>query len=77
MCGRFHTVLGEGVITHRVQYMIEVLMQVRKDMCGYNPIVPERLGLAEEDAPISMLASDPIGGWVAGTVSMFLQSSMH
>jgi pre-mRNA-splicing factor CWC22 len=28
---RFRAVLNEGTISHRVQYMIEVLMQVRED----------------------------------------------
>ncbi|KIL68520.1 hypothetical protein M378DRAFT_176690 [Amanita muscaria Koide BX008] len=46
---RFRTVLNEGNISHRVQYMIEVLMQVRKDKYKDNPIVPEGLDLVEEE----------------------------
>jgi pre-mRNA-splicing factor CWC22 len=35
---RFRSVLNEGKISQRVQYMIEVLMQVRKDKDKDNPI---------------------------------------
>lgn len=49
---RFRAVLNEGNITHRVQYMIEVLMQVRKDKYKDNPILPEGLDLVEEDDQI-------------------------
>ncbi|KIK68257.1 hypothetical protein GYMLUDRAFT_153768 [Collybiopsis luxurians FD-317 M1] len=50
---RFRTVLNEGSISHRVQYMIEVLMQVRKDKYKDNPILPEGLDLVEEDEQIT------------------------
>ncbi|KAI1783410.1 MIF4G-domain-containing protein [Ganoderma leucocontextum] len=50
---RFRAVLNEGTITHRVQYMIEVLMQVRKDKYKDNPIIPEGLDLVEEDEQIT------------------------
>lgn len=50
---RFRAVLNEGSITHRVQYMIEVLMQVRKDKYKDNPIIPEGLDLVEEDEQIT------------------------
>ncbi|KAF9533632.1 hypothetical protein CPB83DRAFT_902985 [Crepidotus variabilis] len=50
---RFRAVLNEGRISHRVQYMIEVLMQVRKDKYKDNPIVPEGLDLVEEDEQIT------------------------
>ncbi|KAI0956677.1 pre-mRNA-splicing factor cwc22 [Taiwanofungus camphoratus] len=50
---RFRAVLNEGTISHRVQYMIEVLMQVRKDKYKDNPIVPEGLNLVEEDDQIT------------------------
>ncbi|KAI0047068.1 MIF4G-domain-containing protein [Auriscalpium vulgare] len=50
---RFRAVLNEGSISHRVQYMIEVLMQVRKDKYKDNPIVPEGLDLVEEDEQIT------------------------
>lgn len=50
---RFRTVLNEGSISHRVQYMIEVLMQVRKDKYKDNPIIPEGLDLVEEEEQIT------------------------
>lgn len=50
---RFRAVLNEGSISHRVQYMIEVLMQVRKDKYKENPILPEGLDLVEEDEQIT------------------------
>jgi len=50
---RFRAVLNEGNISQRVQYMIEVLMQVRKDKYKDNPIVPEGLDLVEEDDQIT------------------------
>ncbi|EMD34349.1 hypothetical protein CERSUDRAFT_158776 [Gelatoporia subvermispora B] len=50
---RFRAVLNEGTISQRVQYMIEVLMQVRKDKYKDNPIVPEGLDLVEEDDQIT------------------------
>jgi len=46
---RFRAVLNEGSISHRVQYMIEVLMQVRKDKYKDNPILAEGLDLVEEE----------------------------
>ena len=51
--GRFRDVLNEGRISHRVQYMIEVLMQVRKDKYKDNPIIPEGLDLVEEEEQIT------------------------
>lgn len=50
---RFRAVLNEGALSHRVQYMIEVLMQVRKDKFKDNPIIPEGLDLVEEDEQIT------------------------
>jgi pre-mRNA-splicing factor CWC22 len=50
---RFRAVLNEGSISHRVQYMIEVLMQVRKDRYKDNPILAEGLDLVEEDDQIT------------------------
>ncbi|KAI6141275.1 armadillo-type protein, partial [Pisolithus tinctorius] len=46
---RFRDVLNEGTISHRVQYMIEVLMQVRKDKYKDNPIIPDGLDLVKEE----------------------------
>ena len=50
---RFRAVLNEGSISQRVQYMIEVLMQVRKDRFKDNPILPEGLDLVEEEEQIT------------------------
>jgi len=50
---RFRAVLNEGSISHRVQYMIEVLMQVRKDKYKDNPIIPDGLDLVEENDQIT------------------------
>lgn len=50
---RFRAVLNEGSLSARVQYMIEVLMQVRKDKYKDNPVVPEGLDLVEEDEQIT------------------------
>ncbi|KAI6003350.1 MIF4G-domain-containing protein [Pisolithus marmoratus] len=47
--GRFCNVLNDGTISHHVQYMIEVLMQVQKDKYKDNPIIPEGLDLMEEE----------------------------
>ena len=41
--------LSEGIISHRVQYMIEVLMQAHKARYMDNPILPEGLELVEEE----------------------------
>lgn len=50
---RFRAVLNEGTISQRVQYMIEVLMQVRKDKYKDNPIIPEGLDLVMEEEQIT------------------------
>ncbi|KAH8824655.1 hypothetical protein DL96DRAFT_1501554 [Flagelloscypha sp. PMI_526] len=59
---RFRAVLNEGTISHRVQYMIEVLMQVRKDKYKDNPIIPEGLDLveAEEQIPHQIQLQDDL-----------------
>ncbi|BGP13834.1 pre-mRNA-splicing factor cwc22 [Rhodosporidiobolus nylandii] len=46
---RFRTILNESNIDKRVQYMVEVLFQVRKDKFKDNPIIPEGLDLVEEE----------------------------
>jgi pre-mRNA-splicing factor CWC22 len=46
---RFRTILNESNIDKRVQYMVEVLFQVRKDKYKDNPIIPEGLDLVEEE----------------------------
>lgn len=50
---RFRAVLHEGAIDKRVQYMIEVLFQVRKDNYKDNPILPEGLDLVEQEDQIT------------------------
>jgi pre-mRNA-splicing factor CWC22 len=50
---RFRAVLHEGTIDKRVQYMIEVLFQVRKDKYKDNPILPEGLDLVPEEEQIT------------------------
>lgn len=56
---RFRAILNESGIDKRVQYMVEVLFQVRKDKYKDNPIIPEGLDLVEEeDAIIHRLSLD-------------------
>ncbi|EIN07980.1 MIF4G-domain-containing protein [Punctularia strigosozonata HHB-11173 SS5] len=50
---RLRAVLNEGSISYRAQYMIEVLMQVRKDKFKDNPVIPEGLDLVEEEDQIT------------------------
>lgn len=51
---RFRAALREDVsISTRVQYMIEVLFQVRKDKYKDNPTLPEGLDLVQEDDQIT------------------------
>ncbi|BGP37858.1 pre-mRNA-splicing factor cwc22 [Rhodotorula kratochvilovae] len=50
---RFRTILNESNIDKRVQYMVEVLFQVRKDKFKDNPIIPEGLDLVEEEDMIT------------------------
>ncbi|KAF8590498.1 MIF4G-domain-containing protein [Ramaria rubella] len=50
---RFRVVLNEGTISQRVQFMVEVLMQVRKDKYKDNPILPEGLDLVPEEDQIT------------------------
>jgi len=45
---RFRAILHEGSIDKRVQYMIEVLFQLRKDKYKENPMIPDGLDLVEE-----------------------------
>ena len=46
---RFRAILHESGVEKRVQYMIEVLFQVRREKFKDNPIIPEGLDLVEED----------------------------
>ncbi|KAI5986433.1 hypothetical protein F5J12DRAFT_973734 [Pisolithus orientalis] len=48
----FHDVLNEGTISHHIQYIIEVLMQVWKDKYKDNPIIPDGLDLIKEEEQI-------------------------
>ena len=47
---RFRAILHEGTaISRRVQYMVEVLFQLRKDAFGHAPILSSELDLLDED----------------------------
>lgn len=50
---RFRAILHESGIDKRVQYMVEVLFQVRKDKYKDNPVIPEGLDLVEEEDAIT------------------------
>ncbi|KAI1402207.1 MIF4G-domain-containing protein [Hypoxylon fuscum] len=50
---QFRNILHEADIDKRVQFMIEVLFQVRKDKFKDNPAVKEELDLIEEDDQIT------------------------
>ena len=50
---QFRTILNEADIDKRVQYMIEVLFQVRKDRYKDNPAIKEELDLVEEEDQIT------------------------
>jgi pre-mRNA-splicing factor CWC22 len=50
---QFRSILHEADIDKRVQYMIEVLFQVRKDRYKDNPAIKEELDLVEEEDQIT------------------------
>jgi pre-mRNA-splicing factor CWC22 len=50
---QFRNILHEADIDRRVQYMIEVLFQIRKDKFKDNPAVREELDLVEEEDQIT------------------------
>lgn len=50
---QFRSILHEADIDKRVQYMIEVLFQVRKDKYKNNPALKEELDLVEEEDQIT------------------------
>ncbi|KAI9858994.1 MAG: pre-mRNA-splicing factor cwc22 [Vezdaea acicularis] len=50
---QFRNILHEAGIDKRVQYMIEVLFQVRKDKYKDNPAIKEELDLVEEEDQIT------------------------
>lgn len=50
---QFRTILHEANIDKRIQYMIEVLFQVRKDKYKDNPIMKQELDLVEEEDQIT------------------------
>ncbi|KAL8799021.1 MAG: hypothetical protein Q9182_006200 [Xanthomendoza sp. 2 TL-2023] len=54
---QFRSILHEQDIDKRVQYMIEVLFQVRKDKYKDNPAVKDELDLVEEEDQITHRAS--------------------
>lgn len=54
---QFRNILHEADIDKRVQYMIEVLFQVRKDKYKDNPAIKEELDLVEEEDQITHVLS--------------------
>ncbi|PQE30642.1 hypothetical protein CJF32_00008942 [Rutstroemia sp. NJR-2017a WRK4] len=50
---QFRNILNEADIDKRVQYMIEVLFQIRKDKYKDNPAIKEELDLVEEEDQIT------------------------
>ncbi|CAG8436479.1 1622_t:CDS:2 [Funneliformis caledonium] len=50
---RFRAILHEANVEKRVQYMIEVLFQVRKDKFKDNPPIPSELDLVKEEDQIT------------------------
>ena len=52
---RFRSILHQGSIEKRTQYMVEVLFQVRKDKFESNPAIAEGLDLIEEEDQITHL----------------------
>jgi pre-mRNA-splicing factor CWC22 len=52
---QFRSILHEADIDKRVQYMIEVLFQVRKDKYKDNPAIKEELDLVEEEDQITQV----------------------
>jgi pre-mRNA-splicing factor CWC22 len=54
---RFREILHEADIDKRVQYMIEVLFQVRKDKYKDNPAIKDELDLVEEEDQITHQAN--------------------
>lgn len=59
---RFRTILHEGNVETRIQYMIEVLFQVRKEGYKDHPVIAPGLDLVEEDDQIThMIGLDDTG----------------
>ncbi|RKF57207.1 Pre-mRNA-splicing factor cwc22 [Golovinomyces cichoracearum] len=54
---QFRNILHEADIDKRVQYMIEVLFQIRKDKYKDNPAIKEELDLVEEEDQITHVVS--------------------
>ena len=50
---RFRAILHEANVDKRVQYMIEVLFQIRKDKYKDNPPIPSGLDLVKEEDQIT------------------------
>ncbi|CAK9840566.1 splicing factor Cwf22 [Schizosaccharomyces pombe] len=50
---RFRTILHEGQLERRTQFIIEVLFQTRKDKFKNNPTIPQELDLVEEEDQIT------------------------
>lgn len=74
---RFRAVLSEGTISNRVQYMIEVLFQVRKDKYKDNPTLPEGLDLVLEEEQITHQIGLDDELQVQEGLSQFHRDSLH
>ncbi|ETI22716.1 pre-mRNA-splicing factor cwc22 [Cladophialophora carrionii CBS 160.54] len=69
---QFRSILHEADIDKRVQYMIEVLFQVRKDRYKDNPAIREELDLVEEEDQIThQVDVDDIDIDVQDTLNIF------
>ncbi|KAH6600794.1 hypothetical protein BASA61_002212 [Batrachochytrium salamandrivorans] len=56
---RFRGILHESEIDKRIQYMVEVLFQVRKDKFKDNPAIPEGLDIVDESDQITHMVGLP------------------
>jgi pre-mRNA-splicing factor CWC22 len=73
---RFRAILNESGIDKRVQYMVEILFQVRRDKFKDNPTLPEGLDLVEaEDQITHLLELDDESITVEDGLSAYLISS--
>ena len=76
---RFRAILHESGIDKRVQYMVEVLFQVRKDKYKDNPVIPEGLDLVEEEDAIThkIQLDDELKVEEMLSTSLFLLGCVH
>ena len=68
---QFRSILHEQDIDKRVQYMIEVLFQVRKDKYKDNPAIKDELDLVEEEDQITHRASLDVDLDVQDSLNVF------